>query len=36
MVGAVTGRRLVRYIDEKRFVQIALALTLVASVRLLF
>lgn len=36
MLGALTGRWLVRYIDEKRFVQIALALTLVASVRLLF
>jgi hypothetical protein len=36
MLGAITGRWLVRYIDEKRFIQIALGLTLVASVRLLF
>jgi uncharacterized protein len=36
MLGALTGRWLVRYIDEQRFVQIAFALTLVASIRLLF
>jgi uncharacterized protein len=36
MLGALAGRWLVRYIDEKRFVQIALGLTLIASIRLLF
>jgi uncharacterized protein len=36
MLGAVTGRWVVRYIDQRRFVQIALGLTLVAAVRLLF
>jgi uncharacterized membrane protein YfcA len=36
MLGALAGRWLVRYIDERRFVQIALGLTLIASVRLLF
>jgi uncharacterized membrane protein YfcA len=35
MLGALTGRWLIRYVDEKRFVQIALALTLIASLRLL-
>jgi len=36
VLGALTGRWVVRYIDERRFVQIALVLTLVAAVKLLF
>ena len=36
VLGALAGRWIVGYIDEKRFVQIALGLTLIASVRLLF
>ena len=36
ILGALTGRWLLRYIDQQRFVQIALGLTLVAAVRLLF
>lgn len=36
ILGALTGRWIVRYIDERRFVQIALGLTLIASIRLLF
>ena len=36
ILGALTGRWVVRYIDERRFVQIALGLTLVAAVKLLF
>jgi len=35
VIGAFTGRWLIKYIDEKRFEQIALALTLVAGIRLL-
>ena len=36
MLGAVTGRWLQRYINERRFVQIAMFLTLLAAIRLLF
>ena len=36
ILGALTGRWVVRYIDEQRFVYIVLVLTLVASIRLLF
>lgn len=36
ILGALAGRWLVRYIDERRFVQIAFGLTFIASVRLLF
>ena len=36
VLGALAGRWVVRYIDEQRFVQIALVLTLIAGIRLLF
>jgi uncharacterized membrane protein YfcA len=36
MLGAITGRWLQKYIDQRRFVQMALGLTFIASIRLLF
>jgi uncharacterized membrane protein YfcA len=36
IIGALTGRWLIKYIDQKRFEQIALALSLIAGIRLLF
>lgn len=36
MLGAITGRWVQQYIDQRRFVQIALGLTFIASIRLLF
>ncbi len=36
VAGAFTGRWIVKYIDEQRFVQIVLILTLIASIKLLF
>jgi uncharacterized membrane protein YfcA len=36
VLGALAGRWVVRFIDEQRFVQIALVLTLIASIKLLF
>jgi uncharacterized protein len=36
ILGALFGRWVVRYIDQQRFVQIALGLTLIAAVKLLF
>jgi uncharacterized membrane protein YfcA len=36
VVGALTGRWLIKYVDQKRFEQIALALSLIAGIRLLF
>lgn len=36
VLGAFAGRWVVKYIDEQRFVQIVLVLTLIASIKLLF
>jgi uncharacterized membrane protein YfcA len=36
IMGALTGRWIIRFVDEQRFIQIALGLTFLASLRLLF